>query len=420
MYDVNHIVLDTRNPSEKQKFTVEPDQARALLERLSSSKTLHRSPRLRDLLVDIGERSIAGRSDELSEHAIGVRVFGRSEGYSSTEDNIVRASVRQLRLKLQEYFATEGEGEELLLEIPKGGYIATFAPRTPSPSEPAGPEPPLKKTRWRYWALLAAIALAVLAYATYRTSGSHVGRPVLTPTFFSELLSRNDGPVRFVLTDSTLVIMGRLRGSRPTLDEYTSGEYARKEIPGFDPGVRDFFTRRQITSLADVSILARIYRESAEAPKRVEVRYARYMQTRDFKAGNFVISGSPNSNPWTALFDSGLNFQFEMYPIRLRNLKPVGSEPSLFEATESGPDYARIALVPNLSGDGFVVLIGGLEAEGTEGAGEFLLRSDSLTKVRRALGLGAHDAIPSCELILAIKTRQSAAQSEEIIAARRH
>ena len=109
-----------------------------------------------------------------------------------------------------------------------------------------------------------------------------------------------------------------------------------------------------------------------------------------------------------------------MYPIRLRNLQPVGSEPSLFEVKASGPDYARIALVPNLGGAGFVLLIGGLEAEGTEGAGDFLLRTDSLDKIRKALGLGAHDAIPSCEFILAIQTRQSAAQSEEIVAARRH
>jgi hypothetical protein len=307
-----------------------------------------------------------------------------------------------------------------LLEIPKGSYLATFVPRiVPARSEPAHPALPLKRTRRLYGALLASAILAALAYAAYRIDWSHIARPSPPPTFFSALLARNDAPVHFVLTDSTLVIMGRFRGSRATLDEYTSGDYARKDIPGFDPGVRDFLSKRQITSLADVSILTRMYRESAEAPKRVEVRYARYMQTRDFKSGNFVISGSPNSNPWTSLFDSGLNFQFEMYPIRLRNSKPVGSEASLFEVSASGPDYARIAVVPNLAGAGFVLLIGGLEAEGTEGAGDFLLRSDSLDKIRKALNLGAHDAIPSCEFILAIKTRQSAAQSEEIVAARR-
>ena len=347
-------------------------------------------------------------------------MFGRPNEYNSTDDNIVRASVRQLRLKLKEYFESEGADEQLLFEIPKGSYLGVFVARPLAyRAEAPVSEPRRRKVSGRYWAVLALVAAAVFAYGVFRINGSHFGAPPANATFFSALLARNADPVRFVLTDSTLVIMGRLRGNRSTLDEYTTGEYARKEIPGVSPDTREFLSKRQITSLADVSILSRLYRENAEAPKRVEVRYSRYMQTRDFKSGNFVILGSPNSNPWTTLFDSSLNFQFEMFPIRLRNRNPTGSEPGVFEAKPSGPDYARVAVLPNLSGTGFVLLIGGIEAEGTEGAGEFLLRSDSLKKVRNALNLGANDAIPPCEFILAIKTRQGAAQSEEIIAARR-
>ncbi len=76
--------------------------------------------------------------------------------------------------------------------------------------------------------------------------------------------------------------------------------------------------------------------------------------------------------------------------------------------------------MPNIGGTGFVLLIGGIEAEGTEGAGEFLLRPDSLPKVRKALAIGPRDPLPVCEFILEIKTLQGAAQSAEIVAARRH
>ena len=51
----------------------------------------------------------------------------------------------------------------------------------------------------------------------------------------------------------------------------------------------------------------------------------------------------------------------------------------------------------DLAGNGFVLLIAGLQAEGTEGAGEFLLRSDSLQQIQKLLGLGARDPIPQCE-----------------------
>ncbi len=57
-------------------------------------------------------------------------VFGRSEGYDSNEDNIVRSYARNLRKRIDEYFATEGRDEDLRLEIPRGGYIPIFSTRS--------------------------------------------------------------------------------------------------------------------------------------------------------------------------------------------------------------------------------------------------------------------------------------------------
>jgi hypothetical protein len=61
-------------------------------------------------------------------------VFGRSEGYNSNDDNIVRNYARTLRKRVEDYFATEGKHEDLRLEIPRGAYVPVFYSRSPEDS----------------------------------------------------------------------------------------------------------------------------------------------------------------------------------------------------------------------------------------------------------------------------------------------
>ena len=76
--------------------------------RIAASGSLGRSQLLSDFLLYIVDRSIRGRSDEITEQQIGVIVFGRAEDYNSNDDNIVRSYARKLRKRVDEYFATEG------------------------------------------------------------------------------------------------------------------------------------------------------------------------------------------------------------------------------------------------------------------------------------------------------------------------
>jgi hypothetical protein len=402
----------------------EKSDCSALLQRIAASKTFHRSPRLRDLLLDIGQHTLASGNDELSEHAIGVRVFEREPSYNPGDDNIVRASVRQLRLKIKEYFESEGSDESLFLEVPKGSYVAVFTPRpTPAPIE-LPQRPALFRDPRFSWAAGSAAMVALLAGATWLLSGRSLDRPGPEPaTIFTTLLAQNSNPVNFILTDSAVVILNRLTGAKPSIEEYSSGKFLQQGANGLDPQMRElwpFIATRQITSLADVLILTRLYQENPSAAKRIQVRYARHMQTRDFKSGNFIVTGSSRANPWTDLFESSLNFQLDFTNLRVTNASPLKTEPRLFEARQDGPDFARVALLRNLAGDGFVLLIAGLQAEGTEGAGEFLLRSDSLQQIQRVLGLGSHDPLPLCEFVVEIKTIQGTARSASIVAWRRH
>ena len=106
-------------PSEPQNG----EPSRALLERIKASPDLSRSPRLRQLFVYLCEKGLAEPGASLSEEQIGVEVFGRSPGYDTGTDTIVRVQVSQLRKKLEEtparprYLRTEpGVGYRLVDE----------------------------------------------------------------------------------------------------------------------------------------------------------------------------------------------------------------------------------------------------------------------------------------------------------------
>src|SRR5271157_3846590 len=86
-----------------------------LIERITASPPFQKSARLRDLLCFMAERSLHGHIQDLTEHQIGSAVFGKAKDYSVVEDSSVRVHVRQLRLKLHEYFDGEGRGETLIV-----------------------------------------------------------------------------------------------------------------------------------------------------------------------------------------------------------------------------------------------------------------------------------------------------------------
>jgi hypothetical protein len=116
-----------------------------LIERIVASPPFQKSARLRDLLCYLAERTLHGQSQDLSEHRIGSAVFGKAQDYSVVEDSSVRVHVRQLRLKLHEYFDGEGRAEALVVEIPKGAYTTLFrAAEHEAAVDPTATDPGMK------------------------------------------------------------------------------------------------------------------------------------------------------------------------------------------------------------------------------------------------------------------------------------
>jgi TolB-like protein/Flp pilus assembly protein TadD len=114
--------------------TLSPNKAsdkviRRQLNRLLTSKTFAQVERLKRFITFIVDETIAGRGGELKEYVIGVQVFGKEASFDPRTDPIVRVQARRLRTRLSRYYRDEGNSDELVVDLPKGGYAPVFRTR---------------------------------------------------------------------------------------------------------------------------------------------------------------------------------------------------------------------------------------------------------------------------------------------------
>ncbi|MGH9627590.1 MAG: ATP-binding protein [Bryobacteraceae bacterium] len=99
---------------------------RAQLDRILKSRTFGNAPSLSRFLRHLVQQALAGNANQLKEYSIGVEVFDRGESFDPRIDTIVRVQARRLRAKLEEYYASEGHPDTIIIEVPKGQYVARF------------------------------------------------------------------------------------------------------------------------------------------------------------------------------------------------------------------------------------------------------------------------------------------------------
>ena len=398
-------------------------ERRALVTRVLNSHAFNRSTRQRELLTFICERALGSDAPELNEAEIGHHVFGRPEDYNPGDDNIVRVAARQCRAKLADYFASEGRNEALVLEIPKGGYLPVFR----AAGEPAVPVPASTGGRPLMAAVAGAAVLAVVAVAL--GIQNHGLRSELTalqsaPNPMSELLFDTQNRVNIVVTDAGWQAAQNFAGRLVSL-----GEYAARQLPALpdatSAGSRfiESNSKTQNTSIADTVIAATIAESAGRHRDSIRIRHARDVSARDFHAENFVLIGGTRANPWTRLFEDGLNFAFHIDPqsgqAGIANRTPGSGEQGLYPPERPyKAGYGRVAVVPNLSKNGKVVLIAGTDTASTEGAGAFMLDSSSLALLHSTFRTRNLNTLKSFELLLETVTVEGAPLKARLVAYR--
>src|SRR5881628_790550 len=99
------------------------------LNRILASKTFSQVDRLKRFVSFIVQEAVAKRGGDLKEYVIGVQVFGKEASFDPRTDPIVRVQARRLRARLAKYYHDEGQHDELIIDLPKGGYVPVFKQR---------------------------------------------------------------------------------------------------------------------------------------------------------------------------------------------------------------------------------------------------------------------------------------------------
>ncbi len=416
--------------------------------RIAASRGFFRSELLKRFLLDVCEQGLLGRTQEITEQRIGMRIFGRPPGYDPGEDNIVRSYARMLRKRLDAYFAEEGAAEPLRLTIPRGGYVPVFEPvrgatelagqpslpvdlmqqgDTFPASEPtASSSQPWLNYRSAALGLLCGVAVALMAWAMMQAANAR-GRTSSAHALWVQLFVK-DRNTLIVPADSGLGILENLTRHLVNVEDYANGSYLSDfQIPaGLNDREFNDLRRQHYTSLVDLDIATRLTKLPEVLPTRTQVRYARSITAEDLQNSNVILLGSKHSDPWVSLFEKKLNFKLEFTPLAdesyVLNEHPIGTEEKLYRnATDQtpGPTYGVVAYLPEPGGVGHALVIEGLNMAATQAAADTLFNPNLIEPVLRQAQLPDGSLRPF-EYLIETTSIGAAAPGSQIIATRIH
>jgi hypothetical protein len=174
----------------------------------------------------------------------------------------------------------------------------------------------------------------------------------------------------------------------------------------------------------DIPISANIARLAQTSAKEISMRGARNVQIADlYTNSNFILLGSPRSDPWVYLFNDQLDFRF-VTPKggheQIINAHPHAHELPTYVPTAThgitGQTYAIVAFVPSLDHMGQVLLLAGADGEGTEAAGNFVVDLPRLSATLQKCGISSAGPVRHFELLLGLNTMASSPTGVDVMA----
>jgi hypothetical protein len=388
------------------------------------------SRRGQEFLKHIIEKALSGQFEDLKERTLGVELFGRPPAYDTTEDAVVRVTACDVRKRLTHFYAEPGSGSEVRIDLPPGSYIPEFHRSTHEISDvetvpPAGPKAPGRKRVWRPILYRILLATAVAAFFWLVTSSgvsvSHVAKPILP---WSGILQR-DKAVQLVLSDPDIAAVQNILDTNLSLSDYANHRYLPDS--GISPEVQRAFRGYRGANVAsvDTMIALNISDIGRTASPHMKIHTARSMNLSDLKVDdNFILLGSPRSNPWARLFEDQLDFVFEYDQAGkqeiIRNRRPGRNEPAAYIPTArgfgTGNAYGIIGFVGNPGQAGEALLLAGSNAEATEAAGRLATNLALLASTLKSCGVDPRGAPRHFEVLLQVTTMAGSANTFDVVA----
>jgi hypothetical protein len=395
-----------------------------------ASSAFKGSRRGQEFLRHIIEKALNGQFEDLKERTLGVELFGRPPAYDTAEDAVVRVTACDVRKRLTHFYAELGSASEMQIDFPPGSYIPEFRRSTAAISGLATtfPVAPVVERRKRTWQslpyrlpLAAAIATLFLLTLTGVILLNRASRQILP---WSGIFVR-DKTVQLILSDPDIASMQNMLEMNLSLSDYANHRYLpdRAISPEFQRSIRAF--RGANVASVDNTIALNIADVARSASQRMKIHTARSLQLPALKVDdNFILLGSPRSNPWTALFEDQLDFVFEFDQAAnqeiIRNKRPIRNEPAAYIPTAkgfaTGNAYGIIGFVGNPGQAGEALLLAGSNAEATEAAGRLATNLTLLAGALKNCGIDPQGTPSHFEILLKVTTMAGSPNTFEVVA----
>ena len=427
-------------------------QKRALVDRMAASTHFRRAARLRDFLLYVTRQEISNPSAEVREYEIGAKVFGRPAQYDTGQDNIVRVNATELRKRIDLYFSAEGADEELIITIPRGGYMPVFSWRTPQiyrpvpvaalVNEPAETETPTlsaarqddlatpaetpKSSAGSFWILstvvLGAVCIGLLIALLNRPPAEAHTRPTVMK-FWTDFVRK--GQTDIVLPDESVSVMQDMLKRPVLLTEYLDRSY----LTGLASAPIDDQRKQDIREVLNHNLITFGSVNAAQQilllpglGSKFHLTISRLYPADDLKRDNVVLIGGKKSNPWVSLFEANMNFSVDYDSTRsqafVTNHHPGPGEQPVYTVSMGRNaliGYSVLAFIPNPSKTSNIVILAGTDSDATAAAAEFMTSEEQLARLRAILHVSR---LPYFELLLKTSRLSGASLGSEVVAYR--
>lgn len=359
-----------------------------------------------------------GRGDELKEYLLGVSVFDREESYDPRIDPIVRVEAGRLRSKLREYYETDGQGDPVLIDFPKGSYAPALRIRDlPEPSRETA-------SRIQAWFtgknfLLAALILLCLVSASLVATLTNQNR-ALQAKLKSALPANLDEEARivwdrfFVPDVETSVVFGSPmffsgpEGSQIFLRLGTLNEtVGLARDPNFEKLQKRFGPlsgpRYDYALMGDAIAVQRLTAYFGRTNLKLTALPAHLATWDVIRDRNIIILGTPRMLPLLKKLPIHCDFLWdENHNIVNRNPKP--REPGIYVTPShyENVSYALIGRFPGLRANREILSLTAHSAPGVLAAVDFLTRPESLRVMIDKLQLRGSGGARPYEMLLRV------------------
>ena len=408
-------------------FAIGREQCFQQIERLTKSHSLHSSESLCRLLRYLAEHSLDHPGVALKEYQIATEVLGRPTGFDPQSDSTVRVQAGRLRVKLAEYYSTEGFQDSIAVEIPKGSYGLTFHLRSKASGELAHAAPietPTKKIELipstRGWATV--FVLCVLLAASVITSAILISRTRTQTSTGQQVPSAYE------------VIWNRfLTGPQQPWVIFSNGSFVGRPETGmryFNPATdARSFILDHYTGVGEVLAIHQLDHVFQLLNRPLRVKRGALFSLDDAQNNDLIFVGSPSENLTLVDLPGTREFVFKRLDsgprkgdLAVFNVHPQGGESAFYLATPANQptveDYAVVSLLPGLDPARSILILAGNSTFGTQAAVEYVCREDSITELLRKLKVSKPTDLKPFEALLHVKIAHGVPVGVDLIAVR--